>query len=68
MSLKTFHLIFITVSTLLSFGMAVWALQQYRAAHVPGHLAFAVAALFLGLGLIIYGRYFLRKLKGIGYL
>ncbi len=68
MSLKAFHILFIVASTLLAFGFGVWALKQYFAGASKTDLALGIASLVLGLGLIWYGRYFLRKLKDIGYL
>ena len=61
MSLKTFHLIFVTLLTALSFGFAAWAFSNER----PG---FGVAGVVVGMLVIIYGIYFLKKLKKIGYL
>ena len=61
MSLKAFHLIFVTLLTTLSFGCAAWGFAAGR----PFFGALAVAAGFL---VIVYGIYFLRKLKKISYL
>jgi hypothetical protein len=61
MSLKAFHLIFVTLLTSLSFGCAAWAFDSDR----PG---WGVAGIVLGILVIIYGIYFLKKLKRISYL
>ena len=61
MSLKAFHLIFVTLLTALSFGFAAWAFAAGR----PGWGAGGIAA---GILVIIYGVYFLKKLKRISYL
>jgi hypothetical protein len=61
MSLKAIHLIFVTLLTALSFGCAAWAF----AAGEPYIGGAAVAA---GVLVIIYGVYFLKKLKKISYL
>jgi hypothetical protein len=61
MSLKAFHLIFVTLLTALSFGCAAWAFAAGR----PVFGAIAIAA---GILIIIYGVYFLKKLKKISYL
>jgi hypothetical protein len=61
MSLKAFHLIFVTLLTALSFGCAVWAFNTEH----PGFGALAIAA---GILVIIYGIYFLKKLKNVSYL
>ena len=61
MSLKGFHLVFVTLLTALSFSCAAWAFSAAR----PGVGAAAVAA---GLLVIVYGVYFLRKLKNVSFL
>ena len=69
MSLKAFHVIFITASSALAFGCGVWELKNYFSADGRGlDLVFGIAALAAGGGLIIYERYFLKKLKNISYL
>jgi hypothetical protein len=61
MSLKAFHLIFVTLLTSLSFGCAAWAFVNGR----PG---WGVAGIVTGILVIVYGVYFLKKLKKISYL
>lgn len=61
MSLKAIHLIFVTMLTTLSLGFSAWAFFSDRI--LFGVLGLAALAL-----VIIYGVYFLRKLKKISYL
>ena len=61
MSLKAFHLIFVTLLTTLSFGCAAWAFAA-------GRVLFGALAIVAGFLVIIYGIYFLKKLKKISYL
>jgi len=61
MSLKAVHLIFVTLLTTLSFGCAAWGFAEGR----PFFGALGIAA---GILVIIYGIYFLKKLKKISYL
>jgi len=69
MSLKAFHLIFITASCALAFGCAVWALKDYFAPDgSPRDLVFGLGSLAAGVGLVLYERYFLKKLKKVSYL
>ncbi len=69
MSLKAFHLIFITASSALAFGCGVWGIKDYfSAAGRPLDLAFGAGSLGAGAALILYERYFLKKLKKVGYL
>jgi hypothetical protein len=61
MSLKAFHLIFVTLLTSLSFGCAAWAFAA-------GSLFWGMAGVAAGILVIIYGVYFLKKLKNVSYL
>jgi hypothetical protein len=61
MSLKAFHLIFVTLLTALSFGCAAWAFAA-------GSALFGGIAVAAGILVIVYGVYFLKKLKKINYL
>ena len=61
MSLKAFHLIFVTLLTSLSFGCAAWAFQA-------GSPLWGVTSIAAGIIVIVYGIYFLKKLKNISYL
>ena len=69
MSLKAFHLVFITLSCALAFGCGVWALIDYSSPDgVLFDLLFGLGSLAIGVGLILYERYFLKKLKKVSYL
>jgi hypothetical protein len=68
MSLKAFHIIFIAASILLSFGFAAWCFVEYAEAHRRVELISGIVSVIVGVGLIVYGRYVLRKLKHISYL
>jgi hypothetical protein len=69
MSLKAFHLIFITAASAMAFGCGVWALKNYWA---PGgtltELLVGLGSILAAVGLIVYERYFLKKTKNVGYL
>ena len=69
MSLKAFHLIFITASCALAFGCSVWEIKNFFSA--DGRLLdllFGIGSLIAGAGLIFYERYFLKKFKDVSYL
>jgi hypothetical protein len=61
MSLKAVHLIFVTLLSALAFGFAAWAF-------VGGELLFGAGGIAAGILVIVYGFYFLKKLKKISYL
>ena len=69
MSLKAVHLIFVACFTSLSFGCAAWkALDYCSPAGTSGDLLFALGAAASGVAILVYGKYFLKKLKHISYL
>jgi hypothetical protein len=56
MSLKTFHIVFITISTILAFAFGIWCLKN-------GLALFGATSFLTGGILIVYGSWFLRKLR-----
>jgi len=56
MSLKWFHIVFITLSMLMSLGFGVWGLFNQQ-------IALGVVSLVGSAGLIVYGNYFLGKAR-----
>ena len=69
MSLKTFHLVFISASTFLAFGFGGWLLRNYsspdgRVLDLVG----GVASILAAVGLIVYECYFLKKTKNVSFL
>lgn len=68
MSLKAFHLLFITASVALSFWFGWYELDRYATTKVAADLWFGVGSCVMGVALIAYGIYFLKKLKNISYL
>ena len=69
MSLKAFHIVFIIVSTLLMAGFSAWSFDAYFTGgrHVAD-LCWGIGCLLGVAALLVYGRYFLKKLKNISYL
>jgi len=61
MSLKAFHLVFVTLMTALAFGCAALAFQA-------GSPLWGVTAAAAGVSVVVYGMYFLKKLKKVSYL
>jgi hypothetical protein len=68
MSLKAFHLVFVTVSVLLCLGLGGWWIWEWQSGRVDAGLWYGMGWLLAGSGLVWYGRRVLRKLKGISYL
>jgi len=69
MSLKAFHVVFITAASALCFGTGVWMLRDYRSPDgSEGDLWLGVGALVAGVLLVVYERAFVKKLKNVSYL
>lgn len=69
MSLKAFHIVFITASILLTLGLGAWCLSNFLSSEgTRRDLAIAIVCLVAAISLFVYGRYFLKKLKKIDYL
>ena len=64
MTLKAFHVVFVTASVLLAFGFAVWCFEA-----VPdpgtGRLVAGAASVLIGLGLVAYEAWFLKKMRSL---
>ena len=65
MSLKVFHIVFISISALLALGLAGYAVSE-----LTGWTRFIWAGFSLasGIGLAFYGRRFLKRMKHVGNL
>jgi hypothetical protein len=69
MSLKAFHVLFITASSALAFGCGIWGLRDFFSQDGrASDLIFGLGSLAVGIGLILYERYFVKKLKRVSYL
>ena len=68
MSLKAFHIVFVIVSILCLFGFGFWAVNAYFASGDALNLGMGIAS-FVGCGvMVVYGKWFLKKLRGWSYL
>ena len=68
MSLKAFHLFFVSISVIMFFAIAAGQGSAYSNSGAAGNLLWSVAAAAAGVGLIGYTVAFLRKTKNISYL
>jgi hypothetical protein len=69
MSLKAIHIVFILASSLMTIMFGVWAFREYfQPMGTRAHLIYGLASIVGLIALLVYGRYFLRKLKHISYL
>ncbi len=63
MSLKGFHIVFITFSTLLALVCGAWCVRVNLTADAPGYLAGAAVCFATAIGLTVYGAWFYKKMK-----
>jgi hypothetical protein len=63
MSLKGFHIVFITFSTLLALGCGAWCIWVDLVEGAPVYLAGAIGSFLAAIALIVYGVWFWRKMK-----
>ena len=67
MSLKAFHIFFMVVSIIMSIGTGAWGFFKYGQDGGSGNLILAIASLVAACVLVVYARWFLRKLKNVSY-
>lgn len=68
MSLKAIHIVLIISSILLSFGFGAFELNRYQLMQEQTDLLLGVGSSIAGVGLLVYGFYFLKKTRHISYL
>ncbi len=68
MSLKAFHLIFITAASLLAFGLGWWMLRAYADSGMKEDQVYGVTSIGIGVALLVYEVFFIKKLKNVSYL
>ena len=68
MSLKAFHIFFIALSAVLMFGFSVWLFRSYGDSGNTMLLVEGSLAAMAGVGLIVYGIRFLKKLKHVSFI
>ena len=65
LSLRSFHLFFITASVLLAAWVGVWGVQSYLATKSGGDLTLGLMFFALGLVLLLYGLRVRKKLRAL---
>jgi hypothetical protein len=65
MSLKAFHVLFITIASAMALGCGAWGLQgHFSAEPARFDLPLGILGVVAGLALIAYEIHFLKKTKG----
>lgn len=68
MSLKSFHVVFISISILLSVGFGAWFLSEQPIASEALNVAAALLSFSFGGFLVLYEVRFMKKFKHISYM
>ena len=63
MSLKAFHVLFITIASALSAGFGVWCMTRPTELVFSGVRPLGVASFVVAGTLLVYGFWFLRKIR-----
>lgn len=63
MSLRTMHLVFILVATVMADMFGAWAIWHYPVTHDPMTLALGIFTLVGGLALALYALFFVRSFE-----
>ena len=67
MSLKAFHVFFIAVATLFSAGFGVWSFRHAATTGSALDIVFGATGILGAVALVVYGVWFLKKLKKVSY-
>ena len=65
MSLKAFHVVFISVAVVMALAIGIACLRTWFGSDGAGNLVGGLGALAVGAALIGYETWFLRKVKGL---
>ncbi len=65
MSLKVFHIVFVMASIAMSVFVGGWGVLDYRRTGNTTHLAIGIGTLILGVVLVRYSVWFVRKIRSI---
>ena len=68
MSLKAFHLLFVAISAIFGIGFSLWLVRDYQRSEATESLFWGVGSFAATVVLVVYARWFLRKLKVVGFL
>jgi len=68
MSLKAFHVVFISLSVLLSLVVGVWGIESYLSGSQDIAITVGIFFVLFGAGLVYYERKFIQKFKNVSYL
>ncbi len=65
MGLKSFHVFFIVAATLLALGFGMWSVSAWLDNRGGMWLAMGIGSFAVAIGLMVYGWWFLKKLRNV---
>lgn len=68
MSLKAVHLIFVNALSALAVGCAIWKFRDFAESRASGDFLMGAGAVIAALLVVVYGWYFLKKMKSVSYI
>ena len=68
MSLKAFHIVFISISTVVSAVFALWCVREITHTPEPFTVGGAIGASLATVGLLVYAALFLKRARTIDLL
>lgn len=63
MSLKSFHIIFLLISSLFGIGFAYWCYREWVLYNETIYLFYSLIGIMLCIGLGIYSKWFLQEIS-----
>ena len=63
MSLKSFHIIFICISTLFSIFFGYWSYNEWAQIGSFQYIIYSLISVVFTIGLLIYGKWFLKEIS-----
>jgi len=65
MSLKSFHIIFLLISSFLGIGFGYWCYREWRLYNETIYLFYSLIGILLCLSLGIYSKWFLKEISDL---
>ena len=65
MSLKSFHILFLFISSLFGIFFGYWCYKEWTLNHDNIYLIYTLIGIGLCIGLFFYGRWFLKEISEI---
>ena len=65
MSLKSFHIIFLIISSLFSVFFGYWSYSEWISSNDNMYLYYSLIGIVLCLGLFFYSKWFLKEISNI---